>query len=159
MKLNLSILLLACCLSVSAKIKVEKGSQMPQTEYAASLLKALDGKYTITLRVAATAAPAEGFTIERKGRKITVTGNDGPGVIYGVNRLKEYYLMNRSYDGLTTITEAPEMVLREPVWVCRRRSICPAIGSMNTLTRRRISHGSTTKPSGSSTSTCWLPTI
>ena len=85
---------------------------MPQTEYAASLLKALDGKYTITLRVAATAAPAEGFTIERKGRKITVTGNDGPGVIYGVNRLKEYYLMNRSYDGLTTITEAPEMVLR-----------------------------------------------
>lgn len=85
---------------------------MPQTEYAASLLKALDGKYTITLRVAATAAPAEGFTIERKGRMITVTGNDGPGVIYGVNRLKEYYLMNRSYDGLTTITEAPEMVLR-----------------------------------------------
>ena len=112
MKLNLSILLLAYCLSVSAKIKVEKGSQMPQTEYAASLLKALDGKYTITLRVAAKAAPAEGFTIERKGRKITVTGNDGPGVIYGVNRLKEYYLMNRSYDGLTTITEAPEMVLR-----------------------------------------------
>ena len=85
---------------------------MPQTEYAASLLKAFDGKYTITLRVAAKAAPAEGFTIERKGRKITVTGNDGPGVIYGVNRLKEYYLMNRSYDGLTTITEAPEMVLR-----------------------------------------------
>ena len=112
MKLNLSILLLACCLSVSAKVKIEKGSQMPQTEYAASLLKALDGKYTITLRVAAKAAPAEGFTIERKGRKITVTGNDGPGVIYGVNRLKEYYLMNRSYDGLTTITEAPEMVLR-----------------------------------------------
>ena len=111
MKLKLSILLLACCLTVSAKIKVEKGSVTPQTEYAASLLKPFEQGHTITLRIAG-GAPAEGFTIEKKGKKITVTGNDGPGVIYGVNRLKEYYLMNRSYEGLTTITEAPEMVLR-----------------------------------------------
>ena len=111
MKLKLSILLLACCLTVSAKIKVEKGSVTPQTEYAASLLKPFEQGHTITLRIAG-GAPAEGFTIEKKGKKITVTGNDGPGVIYGVNRLKEYYLMNRSYEGITTITEAPEMVLR-----------------------------------------------
>lgn len=111
MKLKLSILLLACCLTVSAKIKVEKGSVTPQTEYAASLLKPFEQGHTITLRIAG-GAPAEGFTIEKKGKKITITGNDGPGVIYGVNRLKEYYLMNRSYEGLTTITEAPEMVLR-----------------------------------------------
>ena len=111
MKLKLSILLLACCLTVSAKIKVEKGSVTPQTEYAASQLKPFEQGHTITLRIAG-GAPAEGFTIEKKGKKITVTGNDGPGVIYGVNRLKEYYLMNRSYEGLTTITEAPEMVLR-----------------------------------------------
>ena len=96
---------------VSAKIKVEKGSVTPQTEYAASLLKPFEQGHTITLRIAG-GAPAEGFTIEKKGKKITVTGNDGPGVIYGVNRLKEYYLMNRSYEGLTSITEAPEMVLR-----------------------------------------------
>lgn len=111
MKLKLSILLLACCLTVSAKIKVEKGSVTPQTEYAATLLKPFEQGHTITLRIAG-GAPAEGFTIEKKGKKITITGNDGPGVIYGVNRLKEYYLMNRSYEGLTTITEAPEMVLR-----------------------------------------------
>lgn len=111
MKLKLSILLLACCLTVSAKIKVEKGSVTRQTEYAASLLKPFEQGHTITLRIAG-GAPAEGFTIEKKGKKITVTGNDGPGVIYGVNRLKEYYLMNRSYEGLSTITEAPEMVLR-----------------------------------------------
>ena len=111
MKLKLSILLLACCLTVSAKIKVEKGSVTPQTEYAASQLKPFEQGHTITLRIAG-GAPAEGFTIEKKGKKITITGNDGPGVIYGVNRLKEYYLMNRSYEGLTTITEAPEMVLR-----------------------------------------------
>ena len=106
MKLKLSILLLA-----SAKIKVEKGNVTPQTEYAASQLKPFEQGHTITLRIAG-GAPAEGFTIEKKGKKITVTGNDGPGVIYGVNRLKEYYLMNRSYEGLTSITEAPEMVLR-----------------------------------------------
>ena len=111
MKLKLTIFIMVLCLSASAKIKVEKGSLTPQTEYAASLLRSLDGKYTITLRVA-DVAPAEGFTIEKNGKKITVTGNDGPGVIYGVNRLKEYYLMNRSFDGLTTITETPEMVLR-----------------------------------------------
>ena len=111
MKLKLSILLLACCLTVSAKIKVEKGSVTPQTEYAASLLKPFEQGHTITLRIAGD-SPAEGFTIEKKGKKITITGNDGAGVIYGVNRLKEYYLMNRSYEGLTTITEAPEMVLR-----------------------------------------------
>ena len=111
MKLKLSILLLACCLTVSAKIKVEKGSVTPQTEYAASLLKPFEQGHTITLRIAG-GSPAEGFTIEKKGKKITITGNDGAGVIYGVNRLKEYYLMNRSYEGLTTITEAPEMVLR-----------------------------------------------
>ena len=111
MKLKLSILLLACCLTVSAKIKVEKGSVTPQTEYAASLLKPFEQGHTITLRIAG-GSPAEGFTIEKKGKKITITGNDGPGVIYGVNRLKEYYLINRSYEGLTTITEAPEMVLR-----------------------------------------------
>ena len=111
MKLKLSILLLACCFTVSAKIKVEKGSVTPQTEYAASQLKPFEQGHTITLRIAG-GAPAEGFTIEKKGKKITITGNDGPGVIYGVNRLKEYYLMNRSYEGLTTITEAPEMVLR-----------------------------------------------
>jgi hypothetical protein len=111
MKMKLSILLLAFCLTVSAKIKVEKGSVTPQTEYAASLLKPFEQGHTITLRIAG-GSPAEGFTIEKKGKKITITGNDGAGVIYGVNRLKEYYLMNRSYEGLTTITEAPEMVLR-----------------------------------------------
>ena len=112
MKLKLTILTLALCLSVSAKIKVGKGSVTQQTEYAASLLKSLDQGYTITLSVSKESLPAEGFTIVKKGKKINVIGNDGPGAIYGANRLKEYYLMNRSFEGLTTITEAPEMVLR-----------------------------------------------
>ena len=112
MKLKLTILTLALCLSASAKIKVEKGSLTPQTEYAASLLKPFEKGYTITLRIADTGLPPEGFTISKNGKKITIQGNDGPGVIYGVNRLKEYYLMNRSFDGLETITETPEMVLR-----------------------------------------------
>ena len=112
MKLKLTILTLALCLSVSAKIKVGKGSVTQQTEYAASLLKSLDQGYTITLSVSKESLPAEGFTIVKKGKKISVIGNDGPGAIYGANRLKEYYLMNRSFEGITTITEAPEMVLR-----------------------------------------------
>ena len=69
MKLKLTILTLALCLSASAKIKVEKGCVTPQTEYAASLLKSLDQGYTITLSVSKESLPAEGFTIVKKGKK------------------------------------------------------------------------------------------
>jgi len=58
--------------------------------------------------------PKEGFRIERDGQTITITGNDGTGVIYGVQEFIEqsvgsaegYWTMSKPFE------DAPEMVLR-----------------------------------------------
>lgn len=107
----------ATCLSVSslsyAKAKIEIKTQTPQTEYAASLLSGTEWKYKVRIDIAKQKGlEAEGFTITRKGKSITITGNDASGAIYGVNKLLEIYRTEGTLDGITAITEAPEMKLR-----------------------------------------------
>lgn len=107
----------ATCLSVSslsyAKAKIEIKTQTPQTEYAASLLSGIEWKYKVRIDIAKQKGlEAEGFTITRKGKSITITGNDASGTIYGVNKLLEIYRTEGTLDGIAAITEAPEMKLR-----------------------------------------------
>ena len=107
----------ATCLSVSslsyAKAKIEIKTQTPQTEYAASLLSGTEWKYKVRIDIAKQKGlEAEGFTITRKGKSITITGNDASGTIYGVNKLLEIYRTEGTLDGITAITEVPEMKLR-----------------------------------------------
>lgn len=107
----------ATCLSVSslsyAKAKIEIKTQTPQTEYAASLLSGIEWKYKVRIDIAKQKGlEAEGFTITRKGKSITITGNDASGAIYGMNKLLEIYRTEGTLDGITAITEAPEMKLR-----------------------------------------------
>lgn len=107
----------ATCLSVSslsyAKAKIEIKTQTPQTEYAASLLSGTEWKYKVRIDIAKQKGlEAEGFTITRKGKSITITGNDTSGAIYGVNKLLEIYRTEGTLDGITAITEVPEMKLR-----------------------------------------------
>ena len=98
--------------SVTGKIKVTLQTVTPQTEYASHLLQQTEGDFKVRIDVAAK-EPAEGFTIQRKGKTVNITGNDPSGAIYGVNRLIEYLQENQgSLQGLTTITDAPEMKLR-----------------------------------------------
>ncbi|MBQ6209330.1 MAG: hypothetical protein IJK42_06105 [Prevotella sp.] len=108
-------ILCAICLFTSlpsyGKTKIKLKSHTPQAEYAASRLQPIEGAYTITI-ANANHGEAEGFTISRKGKKILIDGNDGSGMIYGANKLLEYYETNKSLDGLGTITEVPEMKLR-----------------------------------------------
>lgn len=91
---------------------------MPQTDYAASLIANNIGSmpkgYKISVGVAADTVgkPQEGFSILRKGKKISVVGNDASGAIYGANRLVEYFRMNNSLEIPYTIIDAPEMRLR-----------------------------------------------
>lgn len=101
-------------LSASAKVKTEIKTKSPQTEYAASRLDKIDGKYTVKIGVAnaSKGLPAEGFTIVKKGKTITITGNDASGAIYGANKLVEIYRQKGTLDGITTITEEPEMKIR-----------------------------------------------
>ena len=112
-----SLISLSLCLCValgaSAKIKVTVKDSTPQTEYAATLLSSIEGDYNIRICLAETEGLAdEGFTIVRKGKTLTVTGNDAPGAIYGVNRLIEEYRSFGTLNGITIVTDAPEMKLR-----------------------------------------------
>ncbi|MDO5525971.1 MAG: hypothetical protein Q4F85_07820 [Prevotella sp.] len=97
-------------------VKTAKNAQTPQTAYAAEQLQrqlaGVDGKYTITLGIAGGNGTAEGYTISRKGKKITIAANDGNGAIYAANRLAEHYRTNGNIDIAASITDAPEMKLR-----------------------------------------------
>ena len=92
--------------------------QLPQTDYAASLItrniSSMPKGYRISISVAGDTVgkPAEGFTLQRKGKKISIMGNDAAGAIYGSNRLMEYFRMNGSLEIPYTIIDAPEMKLR-----------------------------------------------
>ncbi|MCD8297413.1 MAG: hypothetical protein LUC88_07555, partial [Prevotella sp.] len=101
-------------------MKVTYDASIPQVQYAASLI-ANDNllqqeSYKIVIKVAksseSSSLPQEGFSIIHKGKKITIIGNDTSGVIYGTNRLLEFYHQNGSLENLTSITDAPEMKLR-----------------------------------------------
>ncbi len=92
--------------------------QLPQTDYAASLIArsvaSMPKGYRINIGVAADTVgkPAEGFSLLRKGKKISIIGNDASGALYGTNRLIEYFSQNNSLDIPCSIIEAPEMKLR-----------------------------------------------
>ena len=113
--MNIRHISIALCLltvlPVCGRIKIKVKSKAPQAAYAASLLGVLDGDYVITIDIADT-GEAEGFTLKHKGKSIAVTGNDGPGCIYGTNRLIEEWRLDPTLAGLTTITDAPQMKLR-----------------------------------------------
>ncbi len=72
------------------------------------------GDYRISLTQAKDTAglPKEGFSITTKGKKITLCGNDGSGIIYGVGEIAEYVKQHGNLQLPATMKDAPEMVLR-----------------------------------------------
>ncbi len=56
--------------------------------------------------------PAEGFTITKDKKGITVSGNDATGVIYGCVELADRIKLAGSLDGVQPTTEQPAMVMR-----------------------------------------------
>ncbi len=71
-------------------------------DYRISLTQAKD---TVGLR-------KEGFSITTKGKKITLCGNDGSGIIYGVGEIAEYVKQHGNLQLPAMMKDAPEMVLR-----------------------------------------------
>ena len=113
MKTTLLSLLLCLPLTATAQVSVTDKGGTPQTEYAATVMSKIGGQYKITICLSDDATlPPEGFAIERKGKKVTVTSGDGAGAIYGANRLVEEWRTEGTLDGITTLTDAPEMKLR-----------------------------------------------
>ena len=130
MKRLISIaLILACCLTLTAQkvniITSKKASQREQyaKEYLTTKLTALGYEVTpkkgtsITLTNAGSGS-AEGYTIAKGNKGITVNGNDATGVIYGCVELAERIKMAGSLDRVAVgfpdgvITESPQMVMR-----------------------------------------------
>ena len=106
-KIILLIALLVSTAAVNAKVTLKK--KTPQTEYAATIAGSVPGNIVIDIK---DKGEAESFVITRKGKKITIVGNDGNGCIYGANRLKEYYRINGNLQIDTQIAESPGMKLR-----------------------------------------------
>ena len=102
-------LVLLASLPVMGKVKVE--SMTPQTAYAAERLQGIDERFTVTLRISGQGQD-EAFTLTRKGRSISIEGSDGAGCIYGANRLMELVGEDPSLATLTTLHDAPQMVMR-----------------------------------------------
>lgn len=107
---------LAGCGSTTTKVVTEQ--TIPQTQYAASLVEnyipSMQKGYKINIGVTddTTGLEQEGFTIKRKGKKITITGNDASGAIYGTNRLLEYFTQYGNLETPEIIVDAPEMKIR-----------------------------------------------
>ncbi len=108
-KSALLLIVLTATLPTAAKVKVKH--RTPQTEYAAQRLNAISPQLKVTIDVN-NQGPAEGFTISRRAKAVTITGNDGAGAIYGANRLLELWQEDPTLSTLTTRTEAPQMVMR-----------------------------------------------
>lgn len=110
--------------AVSVKVSLPKNASnrvVYASEYLTKNLKELgvttDAKrsdYTISLVQGDGSGQKEGFSISVKGKKITVTGNDGSGVIYGaceiVDKVRQYG--DAAFGKLNGEKQAPEMVLR-----------------------------------------------
>ena len=109
-----SIVIALCLLSVlsaAGKVKIKVKSAAPQAAYAASLLDAIDTDLTVAIDTNGQGSP-EGFTLSRKGKRVTISGNDGPGCIYGANRLLEEWRQDPTLARVKTIADAPQMVMR-----------------------------------------------
>lgn len=109
-------LALTGCGSTTTKVVTEQS--LPQTQYAASLVEkyipSIGKGYKINIGLAAdtTDLEKEGFTIKRKGKKITITGNDASGAIYGTNRMLEYFTQYGNLEMPEIIVDSPEMKIR-----------------------------------------------
>ena len=104
-----TILMVLFSLGSFAKVKVR--TVTPQTQYAAGRLSSVGLKYDVTIDTLGTGS-AEGFTLVRKGKHISIHGNDEAGCIYGANELLEMLREDATLSSLSKYSDAPQMKLR-----------------------------------------------
>ena len=105
-------LCLLLALPVCGEVKTKVKANAPQAAYAASRLEATNSDLSVTIDIANSGIP-EGFTLTRKGKKVTITGNDGAGCIYGANRLLEELQADPTLASMPKVVkDAPQMVMR-----------------------------------------------
>ena len=124
MKRISALLLLVCLttLTMAQRISIQTGKKASAREqYAAEYLqkKLTEMGYTVSPKKAgckimlsnANSGTAEGYTIAKNKKGITVTGNDATGVIYGCVELADRIHQAGGLD-IQPVTEAPQMVMR-----------------------------------------------
>ena len=124
MKRISALLLLVCLttLTMAQRVSIQTGKKASAREqYAAEYLqkKLTEMGYTVSPKKAdckitlssANSGTAEGYTIAKDKKGITVTGNDATGVIYGCVELADRIHQAGGLD-IQPVTEAPQMVMR-----------------------------------------------
>ena len=118
----IAVIALLAITAMAQRVNIQTGKKASAREqYAAEYLqkKLTEMGYTISPKKAdckitlsnANSGTAEGYTIAKDKKGITVTGNDATGVIYGCVELAERIKTTGSLD-IQPITETPGMVMR-----------------------------------------------
>lgn len=118
----IAVIALLAITAMAQRVNIQTGKKASAREqYAAEYLqkKLTEMGYTISPQKAdckitlsnANSGTAEGYTIAKDKKGITVTGNDATGVIYGCVELAERIKTTGSLD-IQPITETPGMVMR-----------------------------------------------
>ena len=118
----IAVIALLAITAMAQRVSIQTGKKASAREqYAAEYLqkKLTEMGYTISPKKAdckitlsnANSGTAEGYTIAKDKKGITVTGNDATGVIYGCVELAERIKTTGSLD-IQPITETPGMVMR-----------------------------------------------
>jgi len=125
----IAVFALLAITAMAQRISIQTGKKASAREqYAAEYLqkKLTEMGYTVSPKKAdckimlsnANSGTAEGYTIAKNKKGITVTGNDGTGVIYGCVELADRIRQAGSMDKFVatirqhTVKEAPQMVMR-----------------------------------------------
>ena len=118
----IAVIALLAITAMAQRVSIQTGKKASAREqYAAEYLqkKLTEMGYTVSPKKAdckitlsnANSGTAEGYTIAKDKKGITVTGNDATGVIYGCVELAERIKTTGSLD-IQPITETPGMVMR-----------------------------------------------
>ena len=118
----IAVIALLAITAMAQRVSIQTGKKASAREqYAAEYLqkKLTEMGYTVSPKKAdckialsnANSGTAEGYTIARDKKGITVTGNDATGVIYGCVELADRIHQAGGLD-IQPVTEAPQMVMR-----------------------------------------------
>src|SRR5688572_8163952 len=110
-------------LSHGQRVHIQYEKSLRQANYAAEVLKlavlkrgyilnASQPDYTIILNVNASNLTKEAYSILPEGKKITIDGGDGTGLIYGTLSLVEDFRNGSSIQNLRRKTESPKLAFR-----------------------------------------------
>ena len=112
------ILFVLIGLNTSAQVSVQNNLKTPRTNFAVQQLHATINRAGINKKQVSIiiqqkgSGKKEGFNLISKENRITITGNDESGILYGCLALIDSIKKLRSFPVNIDVNDAPEMVLR-----------------------------------------------